>query len=99
MIFGQKFHKTARVYSPAPWYAPLPTCPAQLVSCSQLTAVTVAAALWLQIVKTRHKMITFDVISRVFPIEFQQIYNCFCFRGMSFTLKTCQIVAGASMIR
>ena len=31
-------------------------------------------------------------------MKFQQIYNCFRFRGMSFTLKTCQIVACASMI-
>ena len=44
MISEQKLQKTARVCSPALWYAPLPTCPAQLVSCSQLTAVTVAAA-------------------------------------------------------
>ena len=49
MIFGQKFHKTARVYSPAPSHAPLPTCPAQLVSCSQLTVAAAALAFfrWL----------------------------------------------------
>ena len=44
-------------------------------------------------------MISFDVISRVFPSKCQQIYNYFRFQGMSFMLKTCQIVAGASMIR
>ena len=55
-------------------------------------------AQWFQIVKTRHKISPFNVISRVFPNNFQQIYNYFRFRGMSFILKTCQIVAGASMI-
>ena len=52
-----------------------------------------------QIFKTCHKIISFDVISRVFPSKFQQTYNYFRFQGMSFILKTCRIVAGASMIR
>ena len=54
---------------------------------------------WFQSVKIRHKIISFDVVSRVFPSKYQQIYNYFRFRGMSFILKTCRIVAGASMIR
>ena len=36
---------------------------------------------------------------RIFPSKFQQIYNYFHFRGMSFISKTCQIVAGTNMIR
>ena len=43
-------------------------------------------------------MISFDVISRVFPSNFQQIYNYFRFRGMTFILKTCRIIAGACKI-
>ena len=43
-------------------------------------------------------MSSLDMISQVFPNNFQQIYNYFCSLGMSFILKTCQIVAGASMI-
>ena len=56
------------------------------------------ATQWFQVVKSRHKLSSFDVISRVFSSKFQQIYNYFCFLGMSFILKPCQIVAGASMI-
>ena len=56
------------------------------------------ASQWFQMAKTRHNISSFDVVSRVFPSKYQQIYNYFCFRGMSFILKTCRIIAGASMI-
>ena len=48
------------------------------------TAALLYSTQWLQIAKTHHKIISFDVISRVFPSNFQQIYNYFRFRGMSF---------------
>ena len=38
------------------------------------------------------------VILQVFPSKFQQNLQLFPFPGMSFILKTCRIVAGASMI-
>ena len=41
-------------------------------------------AQWFLMAKIRHKISSFDVISRVFPSKFQQIYNYFRFRGMSF---------------
>ena len=43
-------------------------------------------AQWFQIVKSRHKISSFDVISQVFPSKFQQICNYFCFQGMRFIL-------------
>ena len=49
--------------------------------------------------KTRQKMSSLDVISRVFSRRCQQIYIYFRFRGMSFILKICQTVAGISMVR
>ena len=51
---------------------------------------------WLQIVKSRHKISSFDVISRVFQNNFSKIYNYLRLREMSFILKSCRIVAGAS---
>ena len=47
----------------------------------------------LQIAKTRQKISSLDVISRVFPSKFQQIYIYFRFRRVSFILKICQTVA------
>ena len=52
----------------------------------------------LQIAKTRHKISSLDVISRVFPSRFQQIYIYFRFRRASFILKICQTVADISMV-
>ena len=40
-----------------------------------------------------------DVISRVFPLKFLQIHITSVSGCLQFTYKTCQIVAGASMIR
>ena len=52
---------------------------------------------WFHIAKTRHKINSLDVISRVFPNKLLQIYVYFRFWRMSFTLKNCQTVAGISM--
>ena len=52
----------------------------------------------LQIAKTRQKISSLDVISRVFPSKFQQIYIYFRFRRVSFILKICQTVADLSMV-
>ena len=52
----------------------------------------------LQIAKTRHKISSLDVISRVFPSRFQQVYIYFRFRWTSFILKICQTVADLSMV-
>jgi hypothetical protein len=57
------------------------------------------AAQWFQMVKTRHKISSFDVISRFFQSNFLQIYITSVFSCLRFTFKICQIVAGTSMIR
>jgi hypothetical protein len=49
--------------------------------------------------KTRQKMSSLDVISRVFPSRFQQNLIYFRFWGMSFILIICQTVAGISVVR
>ena len=54
---------------------------------------------WFQIAKTRHKISFIDVISRVFPSEFQQIYIYFRSGGFRLPLKICQIVTGLSISR
>ena len=55
-------------------------------------------AQWFQILKTSHKISSFDVISRVFPSKFQQIYIYFHIWRMGSLLKVCQTVTGISMV-
>ena len=66
---------------------------------SQCTRPLSHTAQWFQTTKTRHKMSSLDVISRVFPSRYQQNHIYFCFREMSFILKICQTVAGLSIVR
>ena len=61
---------------------------------SPYTMCCAHSAQWSQIAKPRHKISSIDVISRVFPSKFQQIHIYFHFRGIRFTLRNCQTVAG-----
>ena len=65
---------------------------------SPYTMCCAHSAQWFQIAKTRHKISSIDVISRVFPSKFQQIHIYFHFRGIRFTLRNCQTVAGISTV-
>ena len=56
-------------------------------------------AQWFQIAKTRHTISSLDVISRVFPSKFQQIYICFLFRGWVLYSKFVKTVTGVSIVR
>ena len=51
------------------------------------------------IAKSCHKISSINVISRVFLSKFHQIDMYFHFPRMSFTLKSCKIVAGISTVR
>ena len=51
------------------------------------------------IAKSCHKISSINVISRVSRGKFHQIDVYFCFPRISFTLKSCQIVAGISTVR
>ena len=50
-------------------------------------ALVLYSAQWFHIVKTRHKISSLVVISRVFPNKFLQIYIYFHIQRMSFTLS------------
>ena len=57
-------------------------------------------AQWIHTGETRRKCNLLDVISRVFPSKFQQIHTAsVSSHCILYMFKTCQIVAGTSMIR